>query len=83
PSLLTTLSYHAQGATPLLFSVITENLEAAQLLLAARAQPDIPNKRGKTPLDLASPLLAPSLLAAQQGVLAAIADLAEADVCFI
>eukprot|EP00439_Symbiodinium_sp_Y106_P047492 s709_g6.t1 len=81
PSLLTTLSYHAQGATPLLFSVITENLEAAQLLLQARAQPDIPNKRGKTPLDLASPLLAPALLAAQQGVLAAIADLAEADAC--
>eukprot|EP00927_Polykrikos_kofoidii_P068672 TRINITY_DN63_c0_g2_i1.p1 TRINITY_DN63_c0_g2~~TRINITY_DN63_c0_g2_i1.p1 ORF type:complete len:346 (-),score=59.09 TRINITY_DN63_c0_g2_i1:88-1125(-) len=41
------------GETPLHYAVMTENLEVARMLLNARADPNVANDDGETPLDLA------------------------------
>ena len=51
PSALTNLAYHHYGATPLIFSVLTGKFEMISLLVAAGAQMDMPNDRGKTAAD--------------------------------
>ena len=51
PSALTNLAYHHYGATPLIFSVLTGKFEMIPILVAAGAQMDIPNDRGKTAAD--------------------------------
>lgn len=56
PSRLTWLAYHSDNATPLMFSILAGRLEATSVLLAAGAQVDLRNSRGKTAAEfLAAP----------------------------
>ena len=47
---MTNLAYHHYEATPLTFRILTGKFETIPILLAAGAQWDIPNSRGKTPV---------------------------------
>ncbi|CAE8595481.1 unnamed protein product [Polarella glacialis] len=59
---LNTAGYNAFSATPLIMSVATGSLEAAQVLIDAGARLDCRNSRGKTAWDLAKELAVPPLL---------------------
>ncbi|CAE7390745.1 unnamed protein product [Symbiodinium natans] len=59
PSPLTYLAYHHRGATPLMFSIMTGNFEAACILVAAGARSDLRNYRGRTAQDMVEELGAP------------------------
>jgi len=61
-SCLTTFAYHHKGATPLMCSLITCSFEAAAVLLAAGANTDVKNKRGKTVADLVEYVSAPDYI---------------------
>jgi len=52
PSVLTSLAYHHYGATPLMFSILAGKFEATATLVAAGANLDVRNARGKTAMDL-------------------------------
>lgn len=59
-SRLSSLAYNHAGATPLMFSILAENYEAAALLVAAGARPEIRSARNKSAHDLARDISAPS-----------------------
>eukprot|EP00438_Fugacium_kawagutii_P025752 Skav221048 [mRNA] locus=scaffold1448:307985:309760:+ [translate_table: standard] len=62
PSVLTHLAYHNQGATALMFAILTGKFEAARVLVEAGARLDLKNDRGKTAVDLLDEMHAPYLL---------------------
>jgi len=59
-SRLSSLAYNHAGATPLMFSILAENYEAAALLVTSGARPEIRSARNKTAHDLARDICAPS-----------------------
>mmetsp|Transcript_23153 Transcript_23153/g.40938 ORF Transcript_23153/g.40938 Transcript_23153/m.40938 type:complete len:136 (+) Transcript_23153:1-408(+) len=59
PSRWTSLAYHHDGATPLIFSILNGCYEATSVLLAAGARVDVQNYRRKTAVDLAGAMCAP------------------------
>ena len=63
PSVLTRLAYHNQGATPLMFAILTCKFEAARVLVEAGARLDLRNDRGKTALDFLEEMQAPFVFA--------------------
>lgn len=62
PSVLTHLAYHNQGATALMFAILTGKFEAARVLVEAGARLDLKNDRGKTAVDLLDEMHAPYIL---------------------
>jgi len=60
-SRLSTFAFHLQGATPLMFSVLSGSREGTAVLLAAGARKDLRNSRGRTASALALELETPDL----------------------
>mmetsp|Transcript_38690 Transcript_38690/g.89505 ORF Transcript_38690/g.89505 Transcript_38690/m.89505 type:complete len:585 (+) Transcript_38690:39-1793(+) len=61
-STFTLLATHHQKATPLMFSILTRQFEATEILLRAGADPQLRNSRGRTAVSLAREVSAPEAL---------------------